>query len=148
LVRSDDIARHFDDVAQMLAALDVQRTWAAATEVERRVLLDEFLEDLAVLPDYIDVNIHGAPPIHVLYQEVGLKESDFDRVGGGTGNQSPRPVIVKSGWSERLRPARATLEMARIGDDSKRSPNFIEESLRMMESAGDFRRPAGGATAD
>ena len=31
--RSDDVARHFDDVAQMLAALDIERTWAAATEV-------------------------------------------------------------------------------------------------------------------
>jgi hypothetical protein len=48
------------------------------------VLLDEFLKEITVLPDYIDVNIHGAPPIYVLYQEVGLKESEFDRVGGGT----------------------------------------------------------------
>jgi hypothetical protein len=82
--RSDDVARHFDDVAQMLAALDIERTWAAATEVERHVLLDEFLKEISVLPDYIDVSIHGAPPIRVLYQEVGLKESDFDRVGGPT----------------------------------------------------------------
>jgi hypothetical protein len=95
--RSDDVARHFDDVAQMLAALDIERTWAAAaTEVERRVLLDEFLKEITVLPDYIDVNIHGAPSIHVLYQEVGLKESEFDRVGGGTptcfGGLQPSPL--------------------------------------------------------
>ena len=51
---------------RMLAALDIERTWAPATEVERRVLLDEFLKQITVLPDYIDVNIHGAPPIHVL----------------------------------------------------------------------------------
>ena len=51
---------------RMLAALDIERTWALATEVERRVLLDEFLKQVTVLPDYIDVNIHGAPPIHVL----------------------------------------------------------------------------------
>ena len=47
-------------------------------------LLDEFLKEITVLPDYVDLDIHGAPPIHVLYQEVGLKESEFDRVGGGT----------------------------------------------------------------
>jgi hypothetical protein len=47
-------------------------------------LLDEFLKEITVLPDYVDLDIHGAPPIHVLYQEVGLKESDFDRVGGPT----------------------------------------------------------------
>jgi hypothetical protein len=40
--RGDDVERNFDDVARMLAAIDVERTWAAATEVERCVLLDEF----------------------------------------------------------------------------------------------------------
>jgi hypothetical protein len=44
-----------------------------------------------VIPDYIDVNIHGAPPMHVLYQEVGSKESEFDRAGGPTGNPKSPP---------------------------------------------------------
>ncbi len=83
-VRNDDVDRHFDDVAAVLATLDVQRTWEAATELERRVLIDEFVEEILVLPDYIDVKVHGAPPLHVRYQEVGMKESGFDRVGGGT----------------------------------------------------------------
>jgi hypothetical protein len=41
----------FDDVAQMLGAIDIQRTWGAAADAERRVLLDEFLDDITVLPD-------------------------------------------------------------------------------------------------
>jgi len=82
--RSDDIAQHFDAVAQMLATLDIDETWRVATEIERRVLIDEFLEEITVLPDYLDVKVHGAPPVHVLYQEVGLKESGFGGVGGGT----------------------------------------------------------------
>jgi hypothetical protein len=45
-------------------------------------VLDEFLKEVTVLPDYLDVKVHGAPPVYVLYQEVGLKESEFDRVGG------------------------------------------------------------------
>ena len=48
------------------------------------MLIDEFVEEILVLPDYIDVKVHGAPPLHVRYQEVGMKESGFDRVGGGT----------------------------------------------------------------
>ena len=84
VARNDDVAQHFDDVAQLLATLDVDKTWKAATDVERRVLIDEFIEEITVLPDYLDVKVHGAPPVHVLYQEVGLKESGFDRVGGGT----------------------------------------------------------------
>jgi len=66
----------------MLASLDVDKTWRAATEVERRVLIDEFIEEISVLPDYLDVKVHGAPPVHVRYQEVGMKDSGFDRVGG------------------------------------------------------------------
>ena len=46
------------------------------------------------------VNIHGAPPIHALCLEVGLKESGPDRVGGPTGNLGPRLVILDSGWSK------------------------------------------------
>ena len=84
VARGDDIAQHFEEVAQLLATLDVDRTWKAATGVERRVVIDEFIEEITVLPDYLDVKVHGAPAVHVLYQEVGLKESGFDRVGGGT----------------------------------------------------------------
>ena len=75
--RSDDLAQRFDEVARLLATLEVDRTWKAATEVERRVLIDEFIEEILVLPDYLDVKVHGAPSLHVLYQEVGLKESAF-----------------------------------------------------------------------
>ena len=84
VARGDDIAQHFEEVAQLLATLDVDRTWKAATGVERRVVIDEFIEEITVLPDYLDVKVHGAPAVHVLYQEVGLKESGLDRVGGGT----------------------------------------------------------------
>lgn len=84
LERSGDLLGQFDEVASLLSALDVERVWNAATEVERRVLIDEFVEEILVLPDYLDVTVHGAPPLHVLYQEVGLKDSGFDRVGGGT----------------------------------------------------------------
>ncbi len=83
LAQCDDVAQHFEAVARMLASLDVDKTWKAATEVERRVLIDEFIEEISVLPHYLDVKVHGAPSVHVLYQEVGLKESGFDRVGGG-----------------------------------------------------------------
>ena len=84
VARSDDVAQHFDAVARLLATLDVDKTWNAATKVERRVLIDEFIEEISVLLDYLDVKVHGAPPPHVRYQEVGMKDSDFDRVGGGT----------------------------------------------------------------
>jgi hypothetical protein len=81
-VRSDDVGRHLDEVAAVLATLDIDRTWSVATEVERRLLIDEFIEEIAVSPDYLDVKLHGAPPRHVRNQKAGMKESGFDRVGG------------------------------------------------------------------
>jgi hypothetical protein len=84
VARSGDLLQRFDEVAALLSALDVEHAWNAATEVERRVLIDEFLEEIVVLPDYLDVKVHGAPAVHVRYQEVGLKESEHSGVGGGT----------------------------------------------------------------
>lgn len=85
-----DVVRVFEEVARVLADLDIQRAWAVATEVERRVLIDEFLQGITVLPDHLEVTIRGAPPLNVHYSEVGFQEpvrtneSDFSGVGGGT----------------------------------------------------------------
>jgi hypothetical protein len=65
--RANDVAQHFDAVAHLLGTLDIDKTWKAATDVERRVLIDEFIEEFSVLPDYLDVKVHGAPAVHVLY---------------------------------------------------------------------------------
>jgi hypothetical protein len=32
--------------------LDIDRTWAAATESERRILIEELVENVTVLPDH------------------------------------------------------------------------------------------------
>ncbi len=81
---ADDLSRTFDEVARILADLDIERIWQAGKDVERRVLIDEFLEQITVLPDHLEVAISGAPPINVLYAEVGMKDSGFGGVGGGT----------------------------------------------------------------
>jgi cyanophycinase-like exopeptidase len=37
VARSDDVAQHFEDVAQLLATLDIDQTWKAATDVEHEM---------------------------------------------------------------------------------------------------------------
>jgi DNA invertase Pin-like site-specific DNA recombinase len=81
---ADDLSRKFDDVARILADLDIDRVWSVGTEVERRVLLDEFLREITVLPDHLEVAVSGALPVTVCYGEIGMKESGFGGVGGGT----------------------------------------------------------------
>jgi hypothetical protein len=64
------------------------------------VLIDEFIEEILVLPDYLDVKVHGAPSLHVCYEEVAMLESGFGGVGGGTCNRRSRPAVLEGSWSE------------------------------------------------
>jgi hypothetical protein len=67
----------------VLRELDVERLWSEATEHERRILVQELVEEVAVLPDHLEVKIAGAPRLNVLLSEVGLKDVSFGGVGGG-----------------------------------------------------------------
>jgi hypothetical protein len=98
--KADDVSRRFEEVARVLEDLDIDRAWAAATASERRILIEELVENVTVLPDHLEVTVSGAPRLHVRYQEVGLKESGPDRVGGPTGNFGPRLFVIESGWSD------------------------------------------------
>jgi site-specific DNA recombinase len=80
----DDLAQRFNEVAALLDSIDLDRLWSHATEGERRTMLDELLDHVTVLPDRLVVAIHGAPALNVGFSEVGLKDSDFRGVGGGT----------------------------------------------------------------
>lgn len=80
----DDVAQRFEQVAQVLKELDLDQLWEAATDQERRVLLEELLDGVTVHPDHLEVTVHGAPRLNVLLSEVGLGESQISGVGGGT----------------------------------------------------------------
>jgi hypothetical protein len=84
-VAQDDLARRFEDVLATLQHLDFDRVWEAATDQERRVLIEELLEAVTVFADHLEVAVHGAPTVNVLLGEVGLTDqSGIARVGGGT----------------------------------------------------------------
>jgi hypothetical protein len=73
------------------------------------VLVDEFIEEVTVLPDYLDVNVHGAPAMHVLYQEVGMKDSGFDQCRRGDLNPH---ALAGTSPSIRISPLVRTLRFA------------------------------------
>ena len=85
ITTKEELGRRFEDVLATFEQLDFERVWEAATDNERRVLIEELLEAVTVYPDHLEVAVHGAPTINVLLGEVGLvDQSDFARVGGGT----------------------------------------------------------------
>ena len=95
IVTKEEVGRRFEDVLATFEQLDFERVWEAATDHERRVLIEELLEAVTVYPDHLEVAVHGAPTINVLLGEVGLvDQSEIARVGGQktrivTGASSP-----------------------------------------------------------
>jgi hypothetical protein len=67
-----------------MGAAPIRRYRGTAEDGERRVLIEELIEWVSVFRDHPEVTVSGAPPLNVRSCEVGLKESGFVRVGGGT----------------------------------------------------------------
>jgi hypothetical protein len=105
LSQRDELLARFEQVAAMLQDLDLGKAWDEATDSERRVLVEELVEVVAVFPDHLEVTIAGAPKLNVGLSEVGLgsNQSQNVRVGGPTRNLGPRPLEADSGWSELCR---------------------------------------------
>jgi site-specific DNA recombinase len=77
----DELAQRFEEVAIILADLDPDAVWAAATIEERRVLAEELVEEVALYPDHLEVVVAGAPRLNVLLDEVAVQSNG---VRGGT----------------------------------------------------------------
>lgn len=74
IATADQVQGHrFDEVLGILRELNVDEIWAEATDQERRVLVEEFLDVLAIFPDHLEVTVKGAPRLNVTVDEVGLK---------------------------------------------------------------------------
>ncbi len=80
----DALSLHFEPVAAILRDLDIDQMWREATESERRFLVDELVEEVAVFSDHLEVKVAGAPRINVTLAEVGLKVSDIGGIGEPT----------------------------------------------------------------
>ena len=79
-----DLEVRFEEVARILADLDMDAVWAEADVRERRILVENLLEWIKVFPDHLEVKVVGSPAFHVLLSEVGLKVPENVGVGGST----------------------------------------------------------------
>jgi hypothetical protein len=71
-----DLETRFEEIAAVLANLDIEALWEAADDRERRIIIENMVEYVAVFPDHLEVKVAGSPALHVLYSEVGLKGSE------------------------------------------------------------------------
>lgn len=78
---ADDVIQKFEDVAALLATLDVEAVWKEATQDERRVLVHELVEEVALFPDRLEVAVAGAPRLNITLEGAGVPNCG---VRGGT----------------------------------------------------------------
>ena len=69
----EELADRFDEIAELLATLDLDEFWEEATMAERRTLVGDLVDSVCMYPDQITVQMLGAPPILVTLDEVGLR---------------------------------------------------------------------------
>lgn len=79
--QADEVSRRFEEVAALLASLDVEAVWKEASTEERRVLVHELVEEVSLFPDHLEVAVAGAPRLNVTLSEVGVQNCG---VRGGT----------------------------------------------------------------
>jgi hypothetical protein len=79
-----DLEVRFEEVARLLADLNIYAVWVEADDRERRVLVENLMEWIKVFPDHLEVKVVGSPALNVLLSEVGLKVPEIVGVGGAT----------------------------------------------------------------
>jgi hypothetical protein len=94
--RRAEAARRFDDVLGILRELNPDEIWAEATDQERRVLVEELLDVVAIFPDHLEVTANGALRLNVTLDEVGLTGGRWQFVGvGGSTRTIVTPAILR-----------------------------------------------------
>ncbi|MBK6670620.1 MAG: hypothetical protein IPG46_13470 [Actinobacteria bacterium] len=82
-----ELAERFEEVADLVASVDITTVWDEADDRERRVLIEDLVDAVYVYPDHLRVVACGAPPLKVELTEVGRRPPagmGNVRVGGGT----------------------------------------------------------------
>lgn len=96
----NEVAERFEEVARVLGDLDINEVWSEATEAERRVLVEELVERVAMFPDHLEVTIAGAPKMNVTLREVGLTGGwSSIGVGGPIPSLTTRPAPLAMAYS-------------------------------------------------
>lgn len=57
--------------------------WEAATETERKALLDEYIAGVNVFSDHLEVEVRGAPDLNVVLHEIELRNRSAENTGVG-----------------------------------------------------------------
>jgi hypothetical protein len=86
-----ELAQRFEDLETLLRSIDPEVLWKAATDPNRRVLIDDLIDAVVVYPDHLQVEVNGAPPLKVALTEVGLRSAPGTTSCVSEGGLEPPP---------------------------------------------------------
>lgn len=78
----------FGRLGTLLGDLDIEPFWTEATEAERKILVEDLVDEIRIYGDRITVQVAGAPPIIVMPDEVGLRAGSRPMVSETRSNRS------------------------------------------------------------
>jgi site-specific DNA recombinase len=87
----------FGSLGGLLCDLDIDSFWAEATNAERKILVQDLVDEVRIYPDRISVQVAGAPPIVVMPEEVGLRVGSRSMVSESRYQQSPTGALGLGG---------------------------------------------------
>jgi hypothetical protein len=115
----DELSDRFEEVAALLATLDIDAVWDATTTAERRVLVEDLVDSVLIHPDRLVVQISGAPPLLVTLAEVGLRDTGTrSSVSEGSPARKTTGVCGHGRRSRRPLDRRETTATCRRAEDS------------------------------
>ncbi|MGC1237909.1 MAG: recombinase family protein [Acidimicrobiales bacterium] len=87
---AQEAVSRFGRLGKILADFDIDAFWTEATKSERKVLVQDLIDEVRIYPDSISVKVAGSPPIVVMPEEVGLRVGSRSIVSE-TGLEPTRP---------------------------------------------------------
>jgi hypothetical protein len=95
----EDAVNKFDQIAELLMIMDIERLWSAASPAEQRTLVEDLVDSVCIYPDQITVQVAGAPAFIVALDEVGLTQGCKPVVSESRRHSSgQRPGHRTLGW--------------------------------------------------
>ena len=137
-----ELAQRFEQVAQLLAGIDIDTIWNEADEKERRVLVEDLVDAIYIYADHLQVAACGAPPLRVNLDEVGLRPpagmGPFVSEGGATPLTHRRSVRVATRRDE---PLLGGLRVTDRGIGHPHGACRVVDAVPDAATGGDFELP-------
>lgn len=134
------LAQRFEQVAELLASIDIDTIWQDADDRERRILVEDLVDSIYIYADHLQGVACGAPPLRVNLDDVGLRPAGMGLVVS-EGRAQPQVHTTRGSrgsTSNRRLIARRSRWCASEFVPAPDSGSGFEQNPAIIEHSGDF----------